>query len=284
MTAMDNDALVAAYDDLLVNFGAVFAATQETMKSQANSLVAMQNQLLNIQLCMNVGQQPPSSSYAPAQQQCTFSNHYKHNGGGQGNNLGFPQPTVNYGGTGGGQQQNIRSPPNPYKRRENRNYCHSHSGDVDNNRTSAMCGKPGPMHNPNATRTNIMGGSVARMHKTILPSTSGCTPTNCCPQQQQHPQQCLPNAYYPPGGTAWQQPTPPAQYGGMPQASTYHQQTTMAMPVHQPGQGMMMNVGQYLQGARNMPIMQMSQQPMAAPMLMNHYAPNQQSNQMPGYF
>ncbi len=140
------------------------------------------------------------------------------------------------------------------------------------------------MHNPNATRTNIMGGLVAGMHKTILPLTSGRTPPNRCPQQQQRPQQRPPNAYYPPGGTAWQQPTPPAQYGGMPHASTYHQQTTMAMPVYQPGQGMMMNVKQYPQGAGNMPMMQMGQQPMAAPMLINHYAPNQQPNQMLGYF
>jgi hypothetical protein len=61
----------------------------------------------------------------------------------------------------------------------------------------------------------------------------------------------------------------------MPQAtSTYRQQTTMAMPVCQPGQGMMMNVGQYPQGAGKMLMMQMGQQPIAAPMLMNHYAPN----------
>jgi hypothetical protein len=59
---------------------------------------------------------------------------------------------------------------------------------------------------------------------------------------------------------------------------------TLAMPVYQPGQGMMMNVGQYPQGAVNMPMMQMGQQPMAAPMLMNQYASNQQPNQMPGYF
>ncbi len=65
MTAMDNDALVAAYNDSHANFGAPFTATQETMKSQAKSLVAMQNQFSNIQLCMNVGQQPPSSGFAP---------------------------------------------------------------------------------------------------------------------------------------------------------------------------------------------------------------------------
>jgi hypothetical protein len=73
-----------------------------------------------------------------------------------------------------------------------------------------MCDKPGPMHNPNATRTNIMGESVAGIHKTILPLTSSCTLSNHCPQQQQSSQQRPPNAYYPPGGMAWQQLTPPA--------------------------------------------------------------------------
>ena len=75
------------------------------------------------------------------------------------------------------------------------------------------------------------------------------------------------------------------QFGGMaPASSTYHQQTTMAMPVYQPGQGMMMNVRQRPQSTRNVPMMQMDQQLAAAPMLMNHYAPNQQPNQQPGYF
>jgi hypothetical protein len=116
------------------------------------------------------------------------------------------------------------------------------------------------MHNPNASRTNILGGSVAGMHKTILPLASGHTSPNHPPQQQQRTQQCPPNAYYPPRGMAWQQPAPPAQYDGMPQAnSTYHQQMTMAMPMYQPGHGMMINVGQYPQGARNMPMMQMGQ-------------------------
>jgi hypothetical protein len=72
---------------------------------------------------MNVGQQPPSSGYAPAQQERTFTNHNKRNGGGQGNGRGFPQqPTMIYYGFGGGQQQNIR-PLNPYKRWEYWNYC-----------------------------------------------------------------------------------------------------------------------------------------------------------------
>jgi hypothetical protein len=55
MTAVDYDALVTLY---IVNFSAVYAALQETMKSQAYNLVAMQNQLANIQqLCMAICQQ-----------------------------------------------------------------------------------------------------------------------------------------------------------------------------------------------------------------------------------
>jgi hypothetical protein len=46
----------------------------------------------------------------------------------------------------------------------------------------------------------------------------------------------------------------------MPQASgTYCQQTTMAMLVYQLIQGMMMNVCQYPQSARNVLMMQMGQ-------------------------
>ncbi len=47
---------------------------------------------------------------------------------------------------------------------------------------------------------------------------------------------------------------------------------------------MMMNVDQYPPSARNVLMMQMGQQPTAAPMMMNYYAPNQQPNQQPGYF
>jgi hypothetical protein len=45
VTAMDGDMLVALYGDSLAHFSAAYAAMQETMKSQADSLVAMQNQL-----------------------------------------------------------------------------------------------------------------------------------------------------------------------------------------------------------------------------------------------
>ncbi len=55
MTAVDDNALVVLYGDLLANFGAVYAAMQETIKNQADSLVAMQTQLANIQqFCMAI--------------------------------------------------------------------------------------------------------------------------------------------------------------------------------------------------------------------------------------
>jgi hypothetical protein len=84
LIAVDNNELLALNGDSIANFGAAYATTHETMKSQADSLVAMLGQLANIQnFCMAVSQQPPSSIYAPAQQQRTFNNCNKHNSGGQ---------------------------------------------------------------------------------------------------------------------------------------------------------------------------------------------------------
>jgi hypothetical protein len=217
---------------------------------------------------MTISQQPPNSVYVLAQQQCTYNNHNTQNNGGQNSSCGVPQqPTMSFGNPGGGQQQAI-CPPAPYKRCKNQNYRHTHGSGVDDTHTSAMCGKPGLMLNPNASRTNIMGRLVAGMHKTILPSACGHTPPNPCSQQQQLPQQHPPIAYYPPGGMIWQQPTPPVQFvGTLLSRGTYRQQTTMAMPIYQPGQGMMINVGQYPPSTGNLPMMQMGQQPTAVPMM-----------------
>jgi hypothetical protein len=66
-------------------------------------------------------------------------------------------------------------PPIPYKQWEHWNYCHTHGGDVEDAHMSAMCNRQGPVHNPNTTRANMMGGSPVGMHKTILPSASGRT-------------------------------------------------------------------------------------------------------------
>ena len=180
MAAMDDDASIASYSELLVNFGAVYAAMQESMKSQATTMAAMQGQLTNIQkFCMAVGQQPTPNIYAPAQQQHTFNNSRdRHNGGGHNNSGGggngggtFQQPAW-FGGNGSSTQQPTR-PPTPYKRWENWNYCHIHGGDIDDTHRSALCGNRGPTHKQNTTRANMMDGSIAGMHKTILPSACG---------------------------------------------------------------------------------------------------------------
>jgi hypothetical protein len=144
----------------------------------------MQGQLTNIQqFCMAVGQLPPPTSYAPTQQQhmsnncrgrCNGGGHDGGYGGGNGGGS-FPQQPTWFGGNGAGTQQPSFL-PTPYKRWKNWNYCHTHGGNVDDAHTSAMCGNHGLMHNPNASRANIMGGSTAGMHKTILPSSPGHKP------------------------------------------------------------------------------------------------------------
>jgi hypothetical protein len=208
MAVMDDDATIALYGELLANFGAAFAAPQEAIKGQATSLAPIQGKLANLQqYCMAVSQQPPSSIYAPTQQQRLFSSgrsRCNNNGGNRGGRGFFiPQQSTNHGfgggvPGGGGGIRALSRPPMPYKQWENWHYCHTHGGDVDNTHTSAMCGKPGPMHNPNATRANMMGGSIAGMHKTILPSAAGQTHPNLCPPQQQQLQLRQPSIpYYP---------------------------------------------------------------------------------------
>jgi hypothetical protein len=83
MMAMDNNATGASYGKSIANFGAAYAATQETMKGQATSLALIQDQLVNLQqFCMAIGQQPPNNIYAPAQQQHPFnSGRSRHNRG-----------------------------------------------------------------------------------------------------------------------------------------------------------------------------------------------------------
>ncbi len=74
MAAMDDDTSIASYSKSLANFGATYATTQESMKSQATTTAAMQGQLANIQqFCMAVNQQPPPTIYAPPPQQKQFN-------------------------------------------------------------------------------------------------------------------------------------------------------------------------------------------------------------------
>jgi hypothetical protein len=178
----------------MLNFCASYAATQETIKSQATSLATMQGQLANIQqFCMAVSQQPPSTiyqppsnNYPPAQHQRTTYHRGGRGGGqGRGGHGGSNQQPTWYG-FGGAGTQNQRA-PTPFKRYKNWNYCFSHGGNVDDAHTSKTCGRPGPTHNRYATRANMMGGSAAGMHKSILPSAAGRTAatTTWRPQQQQ---------------------------------------------------------------------------------------------------
>jgi hypothetical protein len=184
MAATDDNALHALYSELLTNFGVAYAATQETIKTQATNMATMQGQLTNIQqFCMAVGQQPPPANYAPTQQQHMSNNrHGRHNGsghdggyGGGNGGGGFPQQPTWFGGNGAGAQQ-PSFPPTPYKHWENWNYCHTHGGNMDDAHTSTACGNRSPTHNPNTSRAKIVGGLTAGMHKTILPSARGRKP------------------------------------------------------------------------------------------------------------
>jgi len=97
MVAMDEDASIALYSESLANFDAAYTTTQESMKTQATTMAAMQGQLTNIQqFCMAVGQQPPPNIYAPAQQQHMFNNRRDRCNGGDHGNDGAG------GGNGGG--------------------------------------------------------------------------------------------------------------------------------------------------------------------------------------
>ena len=54
MVVMDDDASITLYSESLANFGAAYATTQESMKSQATTMATMQGQLTNIQqFCMH---------------------------------------------------------------------------------------------------------------------------------------------------------------------------------------------------------------------------------------
>ncbi len=181
------------YSESLANFSAAYAATQEMIKSQANSISTIQAQLAGLQqFCMDIGHQqpPPNKIYYPPQQQQRRHNNSRNSRGGRGsggyngNGSGYRQQPISHQGQQGGGHGPVR-PPTPYKQWENWNYCHMHGGDVKDAHTSATCPREGPFHNPNATRANTMGGSPAGMHKTILPSASGGTPPPSCQQQQQ---------------------------------------------------------------------------------------------------
>jgi hypothetical protein len=144
------------------------------------------------QYCMVLGQQPLSGIYTLQQQQpgCRSASRRPSTGGRR-----YPAPTPYQQPKGFSGGQHPLQPPTPFKTFENWNYCQMHGGDFNNTHTGMLCRNPGPSHNPNATRTNTMGGLTAGLHRTILPSASGSVPP--APHQQ-----CTP------APTMWQQPPP----------------------------------------------------------------------------
>jgi hypothetical protein len=151
-----------------------------------------------------------------AQQQLGASNNWcgsaqcNGNGSGGGSGGGYQQPAYPLPGAMG---QCPEYTSTPYKCFKNWN-CHTHGGNINNGHTSRTCTKPGPMHNPHATRTNMMNGLPVGLHKSILPSASGHMP-HILHQQR------------PPAPATWQQPPPPVNFTtSMPQMmppTSYHQ-------------------------------------------------------------
>jgi hypothetical protein len=194
MATVNNDDSVVSYGKSIANFRAAYTTTQESVKAQGTTIALMQGQLQAMQqYCMALQQQPPLAIYAPQQQQ------RGHRGLGRqpSTGHGYQAPTCPQPGLGGGQRPLL--PPTPFKRFENWNYCSTHGGDIHNAHTSTSCQNLGPSHNPNATRTNTMGGLTVCLHKTILPLASGRIPPAPCQQPAPPP-------------AMWQQPLPPVNF------------------------------------------------------------------------
>jgi hypothetical protein len=70
MAVVNNDDFVILYGESIANFGAAYAATQESVKTQGSMITAMQGQLQAMQqYCMALQQQPPPATYTLQQQQ-----------------------------------------------------------------------------------------------------------------------------------------------------------------------------------------------------------------------
>ncbi len=92
-----NDSVVS-YRETISNFGAAYATTQESVKSQGTTIVAMQSRLNAMsQYCMALQQQATPTNHAAQQQRGTSNNRRgsaRHNGssGGGGGGSGYQQP------------------------------------------------------------------------------------------------------------------------------------------------------------------------------------------------
>ncbi len=237
MSATNDDALAQSLTDAVLNFGTAYAATQESLQLITVNILEMQGQLQ--MLCQAVGisqplrQQPqcPQGGRSQGQQRGGHnSGGNSGGGGGGGGGGGYNIGGGSYNGGGGGSNANggdsgngnsngggnrsrsaaaildIRPqapPPSPVKRFENWNYCFTHGGNMDNNHASALCARPGEIHQRASTRTSTMGSTMHYMNKTVLPSNIGrCaaptrppphplknyTPTNSFPMVTNRPQ------------------------------------------------------------------------------------------------
>ena len=91
------------------------------------------------------------------------------NGGRYGNSRNENGNNNGYNGDGGGGGNLL----NYNKWYENNNYCSSCGHDLPGCHKSQTCDKPGPKHQLNAHKKNTMGGSKAKAHNNIMPSTRG---------------------------------------------------------------------------------------------------------------
>ncbi len=213
MAAINNDDSIVSYCESIMNFGAAYAATHESVKSHSLMFRLMQGQLQAMQqFCMALQQQqPPTTTYAPQQQQRGHRGLSRHNIPG-GASRGYPAPVYQQPTTAECHLQ----PFMPFKKFDNWNYCSTHGGDIHNTHTSSTCCHPGHPHNPSATRANMMGGLTAGLHKMILPSASGHAPP---PLRQQRA----------PATAMWQQPPPPMNITSL--MAVMHPTTPMMSPV-----------------------------------------------------
>ena len=188
----------AQYNQAVAQFASGHAASQGSISNLTATNAAQQQQILALQAQLtqsanNVSQvmyQPPAQQQMqyqqPMQQQQQGRGRGGRNGGrGNRNNNGWQgqawgqlqqlhstmQPNVNFGASGGGSATQTQK--TPYRIFSNYNYCKSCGGHIHDDHTSMTCKTPGPNHDRNATRQNMMGGSTAGMHKTIMPEQCG---------------------------------------------------------------------------------------------------------------
>jgi hypothetical protein len=77
MTATNDNDSIVSYGKSIANFGAVYAATQESVKLQGTTIAAMQSQFNPMsQYCMALQQQATPTNHM-AQQQCSTSNNWR---------------------------------------------------------------------------------------------------------------------------------------------------------------------------------------------------------------